>query len=294
MPTSSKPGGFGAARARVSSKPLSNNLNAKIESNNPMNPQPDPIENFLIAAIAGVLRLFLTPFYYVARSDMGVQRTAVIPLLIPVAIHGFVCTWLSWISEANAAVTELYAWLMILGFVRVTMQARRRRRERDWSVSSWSSGKNLLEPVLILFSRAVYRKWGAHRWVRRMAGRILRDDFIYYVAEPSMLVVGAIALWSIGATLWFYPIVLAVALISVRSESQLFVYLKAHEVMDGKKLERTIKGILEEPASGGSAIPITQIPAAAGRLVATDNESVFNRLSPELQMLLMRDRAAQQ
>jgi hypothetical protein len=255
-------------------------------------PQPDPSEKFLAAVIANTLRIFLTPFYYTARSDMGIHWTALVPILIPLAAHGVLCNWLAVRNQTNAPVIALYAWLWILGFIRNTFQARERRRVRDWSVQSWSPGKSLLEPVLLLVGRAIYRKWGQYPWVRRLLFRILSDDFVYYGAEPGMLLLAAWAVWSIGATVWFYPILLAVALIAARSDAKLALYLKAHEVMDGKKLERSIAGMLQEPAPQGHGIPVAQIPVGCSGRPPTDNRSVFERLSPDLQLLLARDRAA--
>jgi hypothetical protein len=129
--------------------------------------------------------------------------------------------------------------------------------------------------------------------VKRLIFFILTDDFIYYVAEPAMLLVGAVALSSINVPCG-YPILIAVILIVVRSDSQLWLYLKAHEVMDAKKLEGAVKGQLEGPtAKGGGGIAIAQIPLSLTPRPPTDEKSVFDRLSPELQMLLARDRGMQ-
>jgi hypothetical protein len=257
-----------------------------------MNSQPDPTAKFLVGTIAGTLRIFLTPFYYAARSDMGVQWGAFTQLLLPGAMHIAACISLAIVNEANVPAIRLYFWLFVLGFIRNLRQARQRRRVRDWSVHSWSAGRPLVEPLLLLFCRAAYRKWGRIPRVRRLLFRITSDDFIYYYAEPSILLLGAWGLWSIGVTLWFYPIILAAALISGRSDAKLAVYLKAHEVMDGQKMERSIKNMLAEPASVQHGIPVAQIAAASAERPATDNRSVFERLSPDLQLLLTRDRAA--
>jgi hypothetical protein len=99
---------------------------------------------------------------------------------------------------------------------------------------------------------------------------------------------------SIDATAWSYPTLIAVVLVVVRSDSQLWLYLKAHEVMDGKQFEQAIKATLEGgPTKGGGGIPIAEIPLGPATRAATGERAVFDRLSPELQMLLLRDRALQ-
>jgi hypothetical protein len=123
-----------------------------------MNPQPDPTERFLISMIARAVKILLTPYYYAARSDMGVQWTALTTLLFSCAIYAaaiFIPTTLNaavfglrgQTSRVNFSVISLYVLLLVLGFVRNTVQAWRRRRRRDWSVHSWSTGRPLLEPM---------------------------------------------------------------------------------------------------------------------------------------------------
>jgi hypothetical protein len=260
-----------------------------------MNSQPYPIERFLVAAIGNFLRILLTPVYYVMRIDMGVQYSALIAAAISAGFFAGPCLLLAMTSKINREVATLIGVLVVVGYVRNVLQARRRRRRRDWSVHRWSTGTSLLEPVFLFLGRRAFRKWGQRPWVARLISVLLNDDFIYYVAEPSVLVLVAFALFSIGSTLCGYPLELAIALIVVRNAVQSFVYLKAHEVVDGKKDERAIKLQIEGPdparfAAGGA---LARIPPAPGDRAATDDQSVFNRLSPELQMLLMRDRAMQ-
>jgi hypothetical protein len=270
-----------------------------------MNPQPDPTAKFLIGIIANMTRILLTPYYYVARSDMGVQWTTITALFmpgiiytagfyLPAIIHSAAFGRHVQAGRVNAPIVTLYVLLLVLGFIRNTTQAWNRRRQRDWSVHSWSTGRPLLEPVLVFLCRAIYRKSGVRPWVRRLIFFILTDDFIYYVAEPVMLLLGAGALVSIDVVPG-YPILMAVILIVVRSDQQLWLYLKAHEVMDAKKLEGAVKGQLEDPSLNGrgGGIPIAQIPLSLASRPPTDEKSVFDRLSPELQMLLARDREMQ-
>ena len=93
--------------------------------------------------------------------------------------------------------------------------------------------------------------------------------------------------------LFFYPLLIAVALVFVRNDAELYMYLRAHEVVDGQMLERAIRRELEVPATGAGGIPVAQIPPAPINRPATDEQNVFNRLSPDLQLLLARDRALQ-
>ncbi len=255
--------------------------------------QPDPTEKFLIGFLTNGVRWYLTPFYYAFRSDMGINWSAVMPLIWPVALYGTAINlYTPRMEEVDAGVVKLYVALIILGYIRNTLQARRRRRLRDWSAHRWSPGRSLLEPVLYVICRRLHWHWGDRRFVDRLTRRVLNEDFIYYKAEPVMLFLGAIAIWSIGSILWPYPIFLAGALIFVRNDAQLSLYLKAHEIMDGKKLEGAIRGQLEAPvASVGRRISVAQIPASPAQRPATDDQSVFDRLSPELQMLLTRDSA---
>jgi hypothetical protein len=145
----------------------------------------------------------------------------------------------------------LYAALFIVGYLRNTFQARSRRKRRDWSVTTWSSGESLLEPVLIFTAKRVYRRWGNNPFVRRLVAAVLRDDFIYYVSEPALLILTAAVLWSIGSSIFYYPIILAFGCIVVRNDAQLWLYLKAHEIPDGKRFERAVKWELDGPSPTG-------------------------------------------
>ena len=197
-------------------------------------------------------------------------------------------------SDVDANVVILYAVLGVAGYIRNTLQARRRRRVRDWSVNSWSLGKSLLEPVLVIVCRRLYRTWGKTPSVDRLVRALLNLDFIYYIAEPASLVLVAGALWSIGSALSFYPLLIAVALVFVRNDAQLSLYLRAHEVVDGQMLEKAVRGELDVPSTAAGGTPVAQIPPAPVGGPATDDQSVFSRLSPDLQLLLARDRAIQQ
>ena len=115
---------------------------------------------------------------------------------------------------------------------------------------------------------------------------------MYYVVEPAALILVAVAIWSAGSNLYFYPVFLALTLIGVRNDEQLWLYLKAHEIPDGKMLESAIKTELQAPARNHSDIPIAQISDAPVDHIATDSNSVFERLSPDLQTILMKDRYA--
>ena len=52
--------------------------------------------------------------------------------------------------------------------------------------------------IASFFPWIVYRQWGAIPWVGRLVFVILTDDFIFYVAEPALLVLMAVALGSIA------------------------------------------------------------------------------------------------
>jgi hypothetical protein len=256
-----------------------------------MNGKPNPTENFLISTLATLLNGTLRPALYVTRSHMGIQHTALIPVLWSAVLMAAGMSFLDWMDPMNRNVIILYAVLLIVGYLRNTFQARRRRKQRDWSVSTWSTGESLLEPVLIFSCSRIRRHWGHKPAVRRMIETALTGDFIYYVGEPSLFVVAAAALWSIGSSMCLYPIVLALICIIVRNDAQLWLYLKAAEIPDGKRLERAVKTELEGPETfGHSEIPVAEIPPVPRMRFATDDRSVFDRLSPELQTLLMKDR----
>lgn len=256
-----------------------------------MNDKPNPTRNFLISLISAFLSDLLKPLWYVMRSDMGIQHTALIPVILSGLIYGVGFSLLSLTGAVNRQVIMLYAVLIVAGYIRNTLQARRRRRVRDWSVNTWSSGESLFVPVLLFTCRRLYRRWGNKPYVRRLVGAVLREDFIYYIAEPVTMLFAAIALRSIDSTLFYYPIILAIALVVFRNDAQLWLYLKAHEIPDGKRMERAVKSELEGPAqSGGSGSLVAQIPDAPRMRFATDDRSVFDRLSPELQSLLLKDR----
>ena len=256
-----------------------------------MNEKPNPTEKFLISAVASFLSTGLRLPLFVMRSHMGIQHTA----LIPVLISGFGCaiglSVMSLTEATNGKLILLYVALMIAGYLRNTLQARRRRKLRDWSVNTWSSGESLLVPVLVMLCRRLYRVWGEEKFKRRRVGVLLNDNFIYYVAEPLALMLVSLALWSIGSVLFFYPILVAIACIIVRNDAQLWFYLKAHEIPDGQRLERAIKSEFEGPKKEGST-PVAEIMPLRFQPLRTDSASVFERLSPELQTLLMKDRYA--
>jgi hypothetical protein len=255
-----------------------------------MNSKPNPTERFLISAVASFLNLFLRPAWYVMRSHMGIQHTALIPVILSGLLFGVCVPLLSWVSDINRHIILLYVVLVVVGYLRNTFQARRRRKRRDWSVTTWSSGESLLEPVLVFAARRVYRRWRSKPFVGWLVSVILRDDFIYYVGEPALLILVSAVLWSIGSSIFYYPIILAFGCIVFRNDAKLWLYLKAHEVPDGKRFERAIKFELDGPSpTGGYDIHVARIPEAPSR-PAADNESVFERLSPELQDLLTKDR----
>ena len=256
-----------------------------------MNGKPNPTENFLVSTIASLLGGLVRPICYVMRSDMGIQHTALIPVLLSGILLGAASPLLSWASDINREVIILYVLLIIVGYLRNNHQARHRRRVRDWSVTTWSSGESLWVPVLLFVCRRIYKTWERSPTVRRYIRIVLNEDFIYYVVEPFTLVLAGFGLWSIGSTLFYYPIGLAIILMIVRNDAQLWLYLKAHEIPDGKRLERAVKWQLDGPEqSGGHGIVVAQIPNAPVAKTETDGESIYDRLSPELQMLLAKDR----
>ena len=259
-----------------------------------MNNQVNLTGRFFVSLIAFFLRSLLTPLYFAIRTDMGVQFTGTVSMLGPVIIYGCVWKYLYVIRARDTKVFALYFALVAVGYIRNALQARHRRRVRDWSVHSWSSGKSLLQSVFLLAHLRLRNRCSRNRRLRRLCDLLVNMNFIYYVAEPFGLFLFAKGLHSIGSMFYFYPLVLAVALVVVRNEVQMHDYLLAHEVVDGKMLERDIKWQLEGLAPGRIAIPVAQIASARSSRPATDSKSVFDRLSPELQMLLMRDRAAQQ
>ena len=256
-----------------------------------MNDKPNPTENFLVSAFSTFLSTGLRPALFVMRSHMGVRHTALIPVLVSAFGYGTLFSLLSLTSAINAKVILLYVVLIVAGYVRNTLQARRRRRMRDWSVNTWSSGESLLVPVLVMICRRLHRAWGSDVFAGRRVGMLLTDNFIYYVAEPLALLVVALALWSIGSVLFFYPVLVAISCAIVRNDAQLFVYLKASEIPDGKMLEREIKSEFEGPKREGNT-PVAEIAPPRFVPLPTDSASVFERLSPELQTLLMKDRYA--
>jgi len=256
-----------------------------------VNGKPNPTENFLISTIASFLGGLVRPLWYVMRSDMGIQHTALIPVILSGILAGAASPLLSWASDVNQKVIFLYVVLIVVGYLRNSSQARRRRRTRDWSVTTWSSGESLWVPVLLFAGRRLYQTWGGSPTVRKLIGIVLNEDFVYYIAEPLSLVLVGLGLWSIDSSLFYYPIGLAVILMIVRNDAQLWLYLKAHEIPDGKRLERAVKWQLDGPEQGGgwNAV-VSQIPQAPAAESATRGESVYDRLSPELQMLLAKDR----
>lgn len=258
-----------------------------------MNNHTDPTQRFLTSIIANALRIFLTPMYYVMRSDMGIQHSALAPVFVSACNYGAVGALFALSNEVDARVVILYAVLGTAGYIRNTLQARRRRRVRDWSVNSWSVGRSLLEPVFVILCQHLQRKGSNKPSTNRLVHTLLNPDFIYYIGEPVALVLVAAALWSIGSVLYFYPLLIAVALIFFRNDAQLSLYLRAHEVVDGQMVEKAIRGELDAPATGTGGTPVAEIPAAPVAAPANDEQSVLSRLSPDLQLLLARDRATQ-
>ena len=256
-----------------------------------MNGKPNPTENFLISTIASFLGGMVRPLWYVMRSDMGIQHTALIPVILSGILAGAASPLLSWASDVNQKVIFLYVVLIVVGYLRNSSQARRRRRTRDWSVTTWSSGESLWVPVLLFACRRLYQTWGGSPTVRKLIGILLNEDFVYYVAEPLGLVLLGLGLWSIDSTLCYYPIGLAVILMIVRNDAQLWLYLKAHEIPDGKRLERAVKWQLDGPEpNGGHDIVVAHIPHVPAANTPARGDSIYDRLSPELQMLLEKDR----
>ena len=256
-----------------------------------MNGKPNPTENFLVSTIASLLGGLVRPICYVMRSDMGIQHTALIPVLLSGILLGAASPLLSWASDINREVIILYVLLIIVGYLRNNHQARHRRRVRDWSVTTWSSGESLCVPVLLFACRRLYQVWGGSPRVRRFIDIVLNEDFIYYFTEPFTLVLAGFGLWSIGSSLFCYPIGLAFILMIVRNDAKLWLYLKAHEIPDGKRLERAVKWQLDGPDQfGGQGTVVAQIPLAPVPASAASGESIYDRLSPELQMLLAKDR----
>jgi hypothetical protein len=146
-------------------------------------------------------------------------------------------------------------------------------------------------PVLLFACRRIYRRWGGSARVRRLVSIALNEDFVYYVAEPGSLVLVGFGLWSIGSSLFYYPIGIALILMIVRNDAELWLYLKAAEIPDGKRLERAVKWQLDGPEQGGvHGTVVAQIPQVAAANSPAGGESIYERLSPELQMLLAKDR----
>lgn len=255
--------------------------------------QPHEIaRRFLVSAIASSVQFLLIPVYFAIRSDMGVQQTGFIPIAISLAFNVTALGLLGRGREVESDVLILYLLLFILGFVRNSMQASRRRELRDWSVHSWSAGKTLLEPPLFLICRMVGRKWGRkYPGVSRFTLTLLKQNFLHYVAEPAMLLVVAVALESIGSRLAGYPAIIALLLVFVRRDMELRLYLQAHEIADAQSFEQEIMWQLEggssENATAHSAAAVmVRIPATSAYRPAVDERSALERLSPELQALL--------
>ncbi len=264
-----------------------------MQSNSTVN-APDLTDQFLVGILSTVFRRLLTPVYLIMRNDIGVRNLALIPLVLSAFGNGAIAAIFARKSEIDAKVVSVCFILTALGYLRNSIQSRRRRLRRDWSVHSWSAGTSLLEPILLVVCRQAVRIWGNKFLVKKATTLLLKDDFIYYVGEPFALAIVAAALHSIGATLAFYPILLAIALIFVRNDAQLYSYLQAYDVMDGKKLEREIRLQIEGSGISQQApARMAQIPAVPGERIAVDRESVFERLSPELQTLLIRDQLKQ-
>lgn len=259
-----------------------------------MQQNQDPAQRFLVSAITNLVRAFLTPLYYAIRSDMGVQFSGFHPIAASLLFYGCAAKLIAMGSPIDGKVAALYVVLVALGYVRNTLQAKRRRRVRDWSVNSWSTGVTLLEPISFVVCR-MCRKWGSDKpFVQKLVPVLLSIDFLHYVAEPGMLILVSAALLSIGSLVCVYTVLLAVALIIVRCDAELRLYLRAHEIADAKMLEHAVMSEFEGPAparSAGSAV--AQIPAALSNRTPVDDQSVFDSLSPDLQMLLVRDRATQ-
>ena len=252
----------------------------------------DIAQRFLVSAIAHITRIFLTPLYYAIRSDMGVQFTAFYPIAMSLVVHKIAAEWLAFRSETDGGIAALYVALIALGYIRNAMEASRRRQTRDWSVHSWSTGTTILEPLSFFACRRIYRIWGKRPFAQRLVRVLLSIDFLHYVAEPVMLLALAAALWSIGSHLYGYPSLMALGLIFVRYDSQLRSYLQAHEIADAKMLEREVMSEFEgSPLPASACVTVAQLPLPPTGRPTTDERSVFKRLSPELQMLLMRDRA---
>ncbi len=248
------------------------------------------MEFFFISAVASILNVFMRPAWFVMRSHMGIQHTALLPLICSAVGFCACLPVLLWAGQINQEIILFYLVIFIAGYLRNAAQARRRRKQRNWDVSTWSTGESLLEPVLAFTARRVLRRWGNHPLVYQTVTTALSDDFIYYVAEPVVLLLASAALWLVGSGLFFYPIILAVGCVVVRNDAQLFLYLKAHEIPDGKRFERAIKYELDGPAHlGGHDIQVANIVGPASAPLADDGKRVFDRLSPELQELLTKD-----
>jgi hypothetical protein len=254
-----------------------------------MNGKPEPNQNFLVSTISAMLNGTLRPALYVMRSDLGIQHTALVPLIFSAVLYSAAFYAASIRSEADGKIGLLYGTLIVVGYLRNDFQARKRRRTRDWSVTTWSSGESLLVPVLRLICPRIRRQWGDIPAVEKWVRRVLHNDFVYYVAEPAVLLLAAVGIWSIGSDLYYYPVVLAITCIVVRNDAQLWLYLKAHEIPDGKTLERSINSEFEDPARRGVQTSVAGIPDRRFVPVATDSESVFGRLDQNLQFLLMKD-----
>jgi hypothetical protein len=257
-----------------------------------MNGKPEPTQNFLVSAISGALSSLLRPALYVMRSHMGIQHTALIPIIVSAVFYGAGFWWLSTLDEVNEKIAILYLVLIVVGYLRNCFQARHRRRTRDWSVSTWSTGESLFVPVFRFLCPRIYSRWGHIPSVGYWVRKALTNDFVYYVAEPAALLLASAAMWSIGSEMFRYPILLAFICVVVRNDAQLWLYLKAHEIPDGKKLERAINTEFEDPSQRGLTTASAEIPDSCFVPVETDDSSVFDRLSPELQTVLMKDRFA--
>lgn len=253
--------------------------------------KPDLTERFLVSVFANALRAMLSPIYFITRTDMGVQFSGFVPVISSTIFYVCCAGLIAIKSKLDAAVAAESVFLALCGYVRNARQARKRRRVRDWSVDSWSTGRSLLEHVFRFVEPRLALRWGHTRWCERVLGHMEDVDFVYYVAEPLAVLLVAAGLYSIGSHLFLYAIVIAFALIVVRSEAQLRIYLQAHEVMDGKRFEERLKFELEGPSAAKPAALFAHIPSAPANRPPTDARSVAQRLSPELQLLLVRDRA---
>ncbi|MDR3404233.1 MAG: hypothetical protein P4L99_17170 [Chthoniobacter sp.] len=258
-----------------------------------MQQTPDPTQRFLVSAFANFARMILTPLYFAIRTDMGVQYSGFYAIFSSLILYGVGARLIALKSEQDGHAAALFVGLVALGYIRNLLQANSRRRTLDWSVNSWSTGASLLEPVLFLLGTALCKKSGEEKpIVRRLARSALNLDFIYYVAEPATLLAVAVALWSIGSILWIYVAALAVGLVFVRYHAKLRLYLRAHELADAQMFERALMSQFEGPiALVGTSVAVAEIPAAPVTRQAENEHSTFDRLSPELQMLLARDRA---